>query len=274
MIGVCSWSLRPASPAELVERVAGTGLRAVQLALDPLRTGAWSVDATREALARAGIEVRSGMMAMAGEDYATLESIRATGGVRPDATWEANLAAAEENARLARTLDLSLVSFHAGFLPEERSDPERGVLLERLRALAECFEAHGVAVALETGQETAGTLLAVLADLDHPGIGVNFDPANMILYDRGDPVRALETLAPWVRQVHVKDARHTDTPGRWGTEVPVGDGEVDWEAFFRVLGAHAPGRDLMIEREAGHERTADIRRARALVEGLVPEAAS
>ena len=56
-------------------------------------------------------------------------------------------------------------------------------------------------------------------ELNHPNIGVNFDPANMILYDKGDPVKALHVLAPWMRQVHIKDAKRTKIPGTWGEEV-------------------------------------------------------
>ncbi|MBM4109283.1 MAG: sugar phosphate isomerase/epimerase [Phycisphaerae bacterium] len=265
-LGVCSWSLRPSGPEELVAGVRACGLGGVQLALDPLRTGAWDTARTRRALADARIAVLSGMMAMEGEDYSTLESIRATGGVRPDATWGANLEAARANADLAAGLGLTLVTFHAGFLPHDPADRERGVMLDRLRTLSGVFVARGVGVALETGQESAPTLLAVLRDLG-PGVaGVNFDPANMILYGMGDPVEALRLLGPHVRQVHVKDADPSPTPGQWGTERVVGTGAVDWPRFFGTLRGVAPGVDLVIEREAGPTRAEDIRTARALVE--------
>jgi hypothetical protein len=85
-LGICSWSLQPSSPGELVERVADAGLAAVQLALDPLRTGDWSPIDTMGAFEQAGITVVSGMMGTKGEDYSTLETINgATAGV--DLTW-------------------------------------------------------------------------------------------------------------------------------------------------------------------------------------------
>src|SRR6185436_20556563 len=89
---------------------------------------------------------------------------------------------------------------------------------------------------------------------------------NMLLYDMGEPVAALLDLAHWVRQIHVKDARRTSQPGTWGTEVPVGTGEVDWARFFDVVAERRLAVDLLIEREAGDDRLGDIRRARALVE--------
>ena len=260
-LGVCSWSLQPRSPDDLVAKVRACGLDAVQLALTPLAADERALEATLGALRGAGIEVRSGMLATAGEDYASLESIRRTGGVRPDARWAENLARARSVADVAARAGIGLVSFHAGFLPEERGSQERATMIGRLREIADLFAAQDVRIALETGQERAEVLLEVLAELDRPSCGVNFDPANMILYGMGDPIAALAALAPRVLQVHVKDARRTKIPGTWGEEVPVGTGEVDWAAFARVLAENCPRVDRMIEREAGSDRVGDIRAA-------------
>lgn len=257
-LGVCSWSLLARTPAELAASAAEIGVDAVQLALDPVRVGQWFEGDVVRALARRGIAVASGMMSMAGEDYSTLASIRRTGGVRPDATWAQNWSAAQQNARLASRLGLGLVTFHAGFLPEGRRDPERGILVDRLRRIADLFAAEGVAIAFETGQESAATLLEVLRDLERPSCGINFDPANMILYGTGEPVAAFEALAPHIRQIHVKDALPPRRPGEWGQEVPVGSGAVDWRGCFAAYRGRGLGCDLMIEREAGEERAADM----------------
>lgn len=258
-IAVCSWSLRPEGPEDLVEKVRRTGVSAVQLALDPVRT-AWGSDETRSALADAGIPVVSGMVMMDGEDYSTLETIRLTGGVRSDTHWEANLAASRENAALARALGIDLVTFHAGFIPHEADDPVRETMLERLRAVIDAFAEHDVAIAFETGQETADTLAAALRDLDRPA-GVNFDPANMILYGMGDPIRALSRLAPHVRQVHIKDALPAGTPGEWGVETVAGHGEVQWSLFLQLVSGFEDPVDLVVEREGGDERVLDVRTA-------------
>jgi sugar phosphate isomerase/epimerase len=88
----------------------------------------------------------------------------------------------------------------------------------------------------------------------------------MILYGMGEPVDALRRLAARVRQIHIKDADPAVNPGEWGTEVPAGTGRVNWPEFFRLAGSACPGVDLVIEREAGEDRVADIRTARALIE--------
>lgn len=263
-VGVCSWSLRADSVGALADAILETGLRAAQIALDPVRRGRMTVGAILDRFGRDRIDLLSGMMAMEGEDYSTLESIRTTGGVVPDATWPANLEAARENARIARQLGLDLVTFHAGFVPESVTDPRRGVIVDRIRSVAAAFAAEGIRVALETGQESAGTMRALLDELG--GVSVNLDPANMILYGMGDPVDSVKRLAPHIAQVHVKDAVVAATPGEWGREVPVGEGDVEWAAFFAAVRTLPRRPALVIEREAGDDRILDVRSARRVIE--------
>jgi sugar phosphate isomerase/epimerase len=114
---------------------------------------------------------------------------------------------------------------------------------------------------LETGQETAEELREFMEKLNHPAIGVNFDPANMILYDKGNPIDAVRVLAPWIKHIHIKDATRTTQPGTWGAEVPWGDGQVGTEAFLNVLKEIGFEGVLAIEREAGDDRFGDIKLA-------------
>jgi L-ribulose-5-phosphate 3-epimerase len=269
-LGVCSWSLRPAGPRDLADKVEQCGLHAVQLALDPIRAGAWDAEATRNVLAERGIQIVSGMMAMAGEDYSTLQTIRKTGGLRPDETWRANLEAAVGNARVAAALGIHLITFHAGFVPHDSDDAAFSIMVDRINKIAEVFGSHGVEViGLETGQESAATMRKLLGELSRQVIiGVNFDPANMILYGMGDPVEALQQLSPWLAQVHVKDALPTEVPGTWGLEVAAGDGAVRWSEFFELLRGFRT--DMIIEREAGVVRIDDVRSAAELVRRLHP----
>jgi len=268
-LGVCSWSMQPASAEDFFTKLAATGLTRTQIALDAIREnakGAWTDFGAR--CAKRGVTCASGMISTVGEDYTTLETIKKTGGVVPDATWPETWRNIQADADLAQRMGLTLVTFHAGFLPHEESDPSFAKLLARLRQIADLFAAKKMAVGLETGQEEAGTLAAFLKKLDRANVGVNFDPANMILYDKGDPVAALRTLGPWVKQCHLKDATRTKIPGAWGEEVRLGTGQVDWKGFFSALDATGFTGDLCIEREAGSQRVSDIRAAREYVEKL------
>jgi L-ribulose-5-phosphate 3-epimerase len=267
-LAVCSWSLQPSSPGDLVDKLRASGLNRVQLALDPVRESPAVWGDVQAQLEKSGICIVSGMFGCVGEDYATLETIRATGGIAPDGTWEQNRKNIRATAALAGKMKLKLVTFHAGFLPHDPSDPNYQKMLRRVIEVTETFAPEKIALALETGQETAPVLLEFLRKLNRPEVGVNFDPANMILYEKGDPVEAVRILGPWVRQVHVKDARRTKTPGTWGEEVPAGTGEVNWRAFFAALKQAGFQGDFVIEREAGDQRLADVRTAREMVRGM------
>lgn len=284
-IGVCSWSLAAEDAAEMAQAASACGVQGVQIALDPIRQGAQDPAHVVSRLRDAGLALLSGMMATRGEDYSTLDSIRRTGGLRPDEHWPANLEAARRNADLAGRLGLKLVTMHAGFLPEVAADgegAERAKLVDRLAQVARVFESRGVTLGLETGQETAQTLLEVLASPGLERVGVNFDPGNMILYGMGEPVEALRTLVGGVRgvegveggrvvQLHIKDAMPAppEQRGEWGQEVPAGQGSVNWPALLGVVREAGLDVDLVIEREAGPNRIDDVRTARALVEGLL-----
>jgi sugar phosphate isomerase/epimerase len=101
------------------------------------------------------------------------------------------------------------------------------------------------------------------------GVSVNFDPANIILYGMGDPVQALEHLAPHVTQIHVKDAVASAEPGEWGTEMPVGEGDIDWPSFIAAARALPRTVSFLIEREAGDDRIADVRTARHVIDSHI-----
>ena len=267
-LAVCSWSLQPSDPADLVQQLQSIGINRVQIALDPIREHPQVWNKIVELFRQSNITIVSGMFGTLGEDYTTMESIRRTGGVVPDATWDLNWRNIQTNAVLARQLDLTLVTFHAGFLPHEEDALEFKKMLDRILRITDRFGDKGIHLGFETGQETAEDLRAFLTRLNRPNLGVNFDPANMVLYDKGDPIEALRTLGPWLKQCHLKDAIRTQKPGNWGREVVLGTGEVDWRRFFGTLAEMKFTGDLCIEREAGTRRTADIRVARQFIASL------
>lgn len=268
-LAVCSWSLRPTDPLDLIQQLQTIGIPRVQIALDPLRENPKVWDVLPDLCAKNGVTIVSGMFGTVGEDYSTLETIKRTGGVVPDATWDENWRNIQSVADIAQKLGLKLVTLHAGFLPHEPSDPAFQKLLKRIMLIAELFAARHIDLGFETGQETADTLRAFLQLLNKPNVGVNFDPANMILYDKGDPIAALRVLGPWLKQCHIKDAVKTKVPGTWGEEVPVGAGQVNWRAFFETLDKLNFKGGLAIEREAGEQRIADIRTAREYLTRLL-----
>ena len=265
-IGVCSWSWR-LPMKDVAREMAKADVKGIHLALGPFIAPDGRHGAAEDAAALAFVKEKiatgewvlmSTMIGTVGEDYSTLETIRETGGIVPDRHWEANKRIVTAGARLTQELGCKYMSLHAGFLDE--SNPKAlKKYVERVTWMRDECRKYGVELLLESGQETAEDLAAFLPRV--PGVGINFDPANMILYAKGKPRVAVRVLAPWIRQVHVKDARQTRTPGTWGDEVPWGEGEVGGEVFLAELEALGYRGNYVVEREAGEDRPGDIRRA-------------
>ena len=259
-LAVCSWSLQPKDMGDLVGKLKQIGLQKVQLGLVELV----QLDDKRKhhelgQLRAGGIGFTGGMISFPGEDYSTIEQIRRTGGFVPDAQWPLRRKLAEEAARLAHEMGMKTVTAHVGFVPPH-SDSRYLVIRDRIRELADKFASFGVDLLMETGQESAEELLEFLNDLSASNVGINFDPANMILYGAGEPISALTTLGRHVRHVHVKDGTPSSKPGQeWGKEVPFGTGNVKPADFLNALRKIGYAGPLAIEREAGNERAADVR---------------
>lgn len=259
-LAVCSWSGWPETPQVLLERLRGIGLKRIQLALDPLLDKSeWAE--TLSLLRAEKVVVVSGMFGTAEENYTTPATIRETGGLAPETAYRAILERVPRYVALLDELGLDKVSFHAGFIPHDATDLRRGELLQRLGAVADAFAEGEKLLLLETGQETAATLVALLRELDRPNLRVNFDPGNMLLYSMGEPLAALQQLLPWVAQVHLKDAIASGNPEVWGKEMPAGEGQVDWPRFFALLAEADYTGNLVIERECGSDPVGEIRRA-------------
>lgn len=265
-VGVCSWSWRKPMK-EVAAEMARADVKGVHLALGPFiapderhgaAEGAEALRFVKEKIASGEWVLMATMVGMVGEDYSTLETIRKTGGIVPDRHWEANRLIVTKGARLTRELGCKYMSTHAGFLDE--SDPKAyATFVERVTWMRDECAKYGVTLILESGQETAADLAAFMAKV--PGVYINFDPANMILYGKGRPLEAVRVLAPWIRQVHVKDAKFTKTPGTWGEETPWGEGEVGGAAFLAELDRMGFKGNFVVEREGGDDRAGDIRLA-------------
>jgi sugar phosphate isomerase/epimerase len=209
------------------------------------------------------------MVAFGGEDYSTIERISATGGFAPAEPFADRLARCRDHAAAMASLGIRHVTTHAGFIPEP-GNPAYAEVLERVRRAVDALHEPGLEVGLETGQESAGVLRRVLDDLGRDFVGVNFDPANMILYGTGDPVEAARALGSRVTLVHAKDARWSDRPGEtWGAEVPLGTGEVDFAGMLAALDDAGYAGPLIVEREGGGDRPGDLAAGRAFLESLL-----
>lgn len=252
-LGVCSWSLQVKSIRELKGFLDGLGVNVVQIACGDPHHASWDEGEGMPAAAlESGIVMTGAMLGFPGEDYTTPQTIKQTGGFGNPALRAERIERLKWAIQRTMALGLSDLSLHAGFLPAP-DDPGRSAILEALDEAGKLAAARGITLAFETGQETADLLRLTLDELGLPNLKVNFDPANMLLYDMGDPIRAVEILGPLIRSVHLKDARRPSVPGQWGQEVPLGQGEVDIREFVSALKKNGYAGPLVIEREVGDQ---------------------
>lgn len=252
-ISVCSWSLQVKSVAELSRLLQRLDAPVTQIACGDPHHASWDEgDDLPQAALAAPFAMTGAMLGFPGEDYTTPQTIKVTGGFGDPALRAERLERLAWALTRTKALGLQDLMLHAGFLPEP-GDPDRLPFLRTLAKAGEMAAEQGVILAFETGQETADLLRATLDELKAPNLKVNFDPANMLLYDKGDPIRAVEILGPDIRSVHVKDAIRPKTAGEWGEEVPLGQGEVDIPRFLKTLRSVGYEGALNIEREVGDQ---------------------
>jgi sugar phosphate isomerase/epimerase len=185
-----------------------------------------------------------------GESYADIPTVVKTVGLVPPETRAARLVEMKEISDFARQLHCDVVALHIGFVPHDAGDPLYKEAVQVTRDLCLHCAVNHQALHLETGQETAESLLQFIMDVGVTNLFINFDPANMILYGTGEPIAALKRVGQFVRSVHCKDGKWAKNPGQeWGQEVPLGDGDVNMEAYLRTLGEIGYTGPLTIERE-------------------------
>ncbi|MFO1351276.1 MAG: sugar phosphate isomerase/epimerase family protein [Gammaproteobacteria bacterium] len=114
--------------------------------------------------------------------------------------------------------------------------------IAQLAAIIDAIAPLGVKPVIETHFGTlapSASLARRLVEHFSPTqIGVNFDPANMIIEGREDWRMALDFLGPYLDYVHVKNIAWIEENGRWRwVFTALGEGQVDWREIMRLLRA-------------------------------------
>ena len=269
-LGVCSWSLQVSNIPDLVRLSTEVGAEVVQVGIGDPTHGAWDEgEDFVEALQASGLELSGTMIGFPGEDYTSPATIRESGGFGDPALRTERLGIFRYAVDKTAELGLQCLCSHAGFIPEA-DGPERSSFLDCISEAAQYAADKGVLFTMETGQETASLLRRTLDELKMSSLRVNFDPANMILYDMGNPIEAIEILGADIAHVHAKDANPPQESGQWGEEVPLGEGSVGMAAFVEALDKAGYCGPLVVEREVGdqQERVAAIKQGISVLKSL------
>jgi sugar phosphate isomerase/epimerase len=248
-IGLMFWG--QVAPNSILREMKSLGIQCGHLGISggvPLEGAAQRWKAALEA---EGFVATNVVGSFDGEDYADIPTVQQTVGYVPAGTRKEREQRTYELIDFGSSVGIPIYACHAGYIPEDRRDPDYRVLCDLARRICDYAAKKNMTFALETGQETAPVLDAFLKDVGRPNLKINFDPANMILYGVGDPIEALDQLGPNVVSVHCKDGiwPPKGVPGALGTERPLGEGEVGMDRFVRKLKQIGYQGALVIERE-------------------------
>ena len=170
----------------------------------------------------------------------------------------------------AKMLGVDQIATHFGFLPESPTDAQYAPILAAIKHLARHCKANGQYLLFETGQETPVTILRFIEDSGMDNLGINLDPANLILYGKANPVDAVGIFGKYVRDVHAKDGNYPTNGRNLGEETALGKGSVNVPALVAKLKEVGYDGPLTIEREIdGDEQIRDILMAKSMLEELI-----
>ena len=143
------------------------------------------------------------------------------------------ISATKDVMRMAYQLRAPLVVNRIGQVPEETGGPGWELLMETLHDLAAHGDRVGATFAARTGSEDGATLANLLAALPEGAIGVDFDPASLIINNHS-ATESLQALGHYVHQLRARDGVRDLAQGR-GVETPLGRGTADFPALIGLL---------------------------------------
>jgi len=191
-------------------------------------------------------------------------------GLVPAAYRAPRVDALKRGADFAKWLGLTDVTTHVGFIPENPATTEYREVVIAIREVARYCQQLGLYFNFETGQETPITLMRTIEDVGLDNLGINLDPANLLLYGKANPMDAVDIYRGLVRGVHVKDGLYPTNGRELGHETPVGEGLVDFPVLLRKLASYGFRGPLIIEREiSGPQQKADILKAKEFLDEII-----
>ena len=177
-----------------------------------------------------------------------------------------------DGADFAKKLGVTDVVTHMGFIPENPYDPNFATFCVAVRTVAQHLQANGQYLLFETGQETPVAMLRCFEVVGTDNLGVNLDTANLILYGKANPVDSLDVFGKYVRNIHAKDGFYPTDGHSLGKEVKIGQGKVDFPAFFRRLKELGYDSHVTIEYEvADDDHLGVILESRDYLQNIIDE---
>lgn len=269
-VGICINHRGPDMRAKF-EAAAAQGFAHCQLlSWVPAQWTQAEADALRTISAETGVAITAFWCGWVGPTIWNFTEGPETLGIVPVAYRFARMQNLMDGADFARLLGIEDVVSHMGFIPETPTDANYPGVVAAMITIAEHLKKQGQNLLFETGQETPVTLLRLFEDVGTGNLFVNLDPANLLMYGKGNPVDALDVIGGYIRGVHAKDGLYPTNGRALGEEVKVGTGKVNFPALLQRLRALGYDGSLTIEREIeGQQQLEDILATKVYLEQLI-----
>jgi L-ribulose-5-phosphate 3-epimerase len=261
----------PEGPEEALQKVADFGFPSCQVVCwdDAFFTDEVA-DRLHEAANRLNVEITTIWTGAPGRYVWNFIEGPTTIGLVPIENRTQRVVVLKRGADFAARVGAPSITTHVGFIPENPSDPNYPGVVAAIREVAEHCRDLGLEFWFETGQETPITLLRTIEDVGTGNLGINLDPANLLLYGKANPVDALDVFGQYVRGVHAKDGEYPTNGRNLGEEKALGEGRVNFPALVAKLKALGYSDALTIEREiSGPRQVEDIRRGKDFLTALL-----
>ncbi|MGN0741056.1 MAG: sugar phosphate isomerase/epimerase family protein [Candidatus Fimadaptatus sp.] len=190
---------------------------------------------------------------------------------------------------LCLDMDCTILTNHIGRVPADPAHPRYAVMVDAMQRIDRLGRESGCRLAIETGPETPATLKRFLDDIGGSNIGINFDPANLKMVMDVDAAEGVRTLGSHILHTHAKDGKiykfmggeevygifcdggieDLQKLGDYFEEVPLGEGDVNWDGYIKALDEVGYQGYFTIERECGADPATDIRLAVAFLRKLL-----
>ncbi len=187
----------------------------------------------------------------------------------------------------AQELEANIITTHIGVIPEHKNDRYL-IMQEALAEIAAYAKTAGIYLAVETGPEKSSVLNQFIADTGETHLKANFDPANIVMVQGEDLLKALETLKKHIVYTHAKDGKMIKkcNPAQiynafaegnpenlnideYFVELALGSGDVNFPDYLKALDKIGYSGSLTIEREAGENRLEDVKNGVAFLRRII-----
>jgi len=208
-----------------------------------------------------GIEITAIFFGFKGQKYNLKDGPETMGLVAVKYRKE-RLEIAKEFSDFIKELDINYICSHVGFIPDDELDPVYTSFIPVMKEFVSHCKDNGQIFCFETGQELPSTLKRTIIDIGLENIGINLDPANLILYGKANPLDAIEIFGKYIMSMHAKDGLWPNREELLVIEVPIGEGIVNFPILFRRLKKIGYKSPITIEREiSGEKQIEDIKKS-------------